>query len=235
MYPCFPHSKSNPLSSISSWDDGMLVEAARSGENLAFSELWNRYAKKISRLVKRITRNQQDADDALQETFMKAYAHLKTFDGRSRFSTWLTRIAINSALMILRQNNSHFTVSIDGYEEGEGWGAWEIADQTMNAEERYSRHEREHHLKRAIKQLSPTLRTVVEIQQRHDTSVKEIAELAGLSVAATKSRLLRARKAMRRSLSEQYDPSISTPNGRFRKINILAASSFQAAAGAFAE
>ena len=84
-------------------NDETLVAAAKTGEHQAFSELWNRHSKKTFSTMYRITRNRQDAEDALQDAFLKAYVHLKNFDGRSSFSTWLTRIAINSALMILRR------------------------------------------------------------------------------------------------------------------------------------
>jgi RNA polymerase sigma factor (sigma-70 family) len=181
-------------------NDEMLVTAARSGEHLAFSELWNRHSKMAFNTMYRITRNRQDAEDALQDAFLKAFVHLKSFDGRSAFSTWLTRIAINSALMILRKRRTHPEVSIDGCDDGESWQHWEFADRRVNTEESYEQQEREIHLKRAIHRLRPALRSVIEIQQHHDKSVKEIAEVAGISVAATKSRLLRARTMLRRSL-----------------------------------
>ena len=131
---------------------------------------------------------------------MKAYVHLKTFDGRAKFSTWLTRIAINSALMTLRRRRAHPETSMDITTDGETWQPREIADPTKDVEELYAKHERVKRLRRAICRLQPTLRNVVEIHQSSDHSVKEIAELAGLSVAATKSRLLRARAILQRTL-----------------------------------
>jgi RNA polymerase sigma factor (sigma-70 family) len=121
---------------------------------------------------------------------VKAYLHLNTFDGRAQFMTWLTRIAINSSLMILRRKRARPETSMD---IGDGdTSQWEIADQTKSVEELYTGQERVERLKRAICRLQPTLRNVVEIHQSEDRSVKEVAELAGISVAATKSRLLRA-------------------------------------------
>jgi len=131
---------------------------------------------------------------------MKAYMHLNTFDGRAKFSTWLTRIAMNSALMILRRRRAHPETSMDWSADGETWQQWEMTDKRANIEEHYARQETRRHLKRAIHRLRPALRNIIEIQQSHGSSVKEIAEAAGISVAAAKSRLLRARTVLRRSL-----------------------------------
>ena len=148
----------------------------------------------------RITRNQQDAEDALQDTFLKAFVHLNNFDGRSTFSTWLTRIAINTALMILRKKRAHPETSMEWSKDGEDWQQWETEDKRANIEEHYAQKEAERHLDRAIHLLRPSLRNIIEIQQSNCSSVKEIAEAAKISVAATKSRLLRARTVLRRSL-----------------------------------
>lgn len=181
-------------------NDERLVAAAKSGEHVAFSELWNRHSKKAFNTMYRITRNQQDAEDALQEAFLKAFVHMNTFDGRSTFSTWLTRIAINSALMILRRRRAHPETSMDWSADGETWQEWEMVDRRANTEEHYAKEESNRHLRRAIQRLRPALRDIVEMQQVHDCSVKELAEIAGVSVAATKSRLLRARTVLRRAL-----------------------------------
>lgn len=188
------------LSFLGDVNDERLVAAAKSGEHLAFSELWNRHSKKVFNAMYRITRNQQDAEDALQEAFLKTFLHLKNFDGRSTFSTWFTRIAINSALMILRKKRAHPETSMDWSPDGETWQEWEMVDRRANTEEHYTRQESQRRLRRAIHRLRPTLRDVVQMQQLHDCSVKELAEMAGVSVAATKSRLLRARTLLRRSL-----------------------------------
>jgi RNA polymerase sigma-70 factor (ECF subfamily) len=131
----------------------------------------------------RITGNREDAEDAIQDAWMKAYLHLSTFDGRAQFTTWLTRVAINSSLMILRRKRARPETSMD---IGDGnTSQWEIADQTKSVEELYTGLERVERLKRAICRLQPTLRDVVEIHQSEDRSVKEVAELVGISVAAT--------------------------------------------------
>jgi RNA polymerase sigma-70 factor (ECF subfamily) len=180
--------------------DEVLVAAAKTGNHSAFAELWTRYSNTAFKIVYRITGSRDDAEDAIQDAWMKAYMHLKTFDSRSKFSTWLTRIAINSALMILRKKRSHPETSMDWSIDGETWQQWEVADKRANIEEHYSRKETERDLKQAIHRLRPALRTIIEIQQSNDGSIKELADVAGISVAAVKSRLLRARTVLRRSL-----------------------------------
>jgi RNA polymerase sigma factor (sigma-70 family) len=180
--------------------DEDLVAAAKLRDHPAFVELWTRHSNIAFKMAYRITGNRDDAEDALQDAWMKAYMHLKTFDGRAKFSTWLARIAINSALMILRKKRSHPETSMDWSADGETWQQWEVADKRANIEEHYARKEAERHLKRAIHRLRPALRTIIEIQQADDSSLKEISKVAGISIAATKSRLLRARTVLRRSL-----------------------------------
>src|SRR3984885_7171220 len=180
--------------------DEVLVEMAKLRDHPAFAELWNRHSNTAFKVAYQITGSRDDAEDVIQDAWMKAYVHLNTFDGRAKFSTWLTRIAINSSLMILRRRRARPETSME-IADGDTWLHREIADQTKNVEELYARQERVEHLKRAICRLHPTLRNVVEIGQSNDSSIKEVAELAGLSVAATKSRLVRARKILRKALS----------------------------------
>lgn len=179
--------------------DEDLVAAAKLGDHNAFIELWTRHSNAAFKTACRIMGNRHDAEDVLQDAWMKAYRHLNTFDGRAKFSTWLTRIAINSALMTIRKRRSRPETSME-ITDGENCAQYEIADGTKNVEELYVQHERVEHLRLAICRLQPTLRNVVEIHQSDDRAVKEVAELAGISVAATKSRLLRARKVLRRAL-----------------------------------
>jgi len=180
--------------------DEDLVAAAKLRDHSAFVELWTRHSNTAFKMAYRITGNRDDAEDAIQDAWMKAYTHLNTFDGRAKFSTWLTRIAMNSALMILRKRRAHPETSMDWSVDGETWQHWEMADKRANIEEHYARKEAGRRLNRAIHRLRPALRSIIELQQTHDSSVKEIAEVAGISVAAAKSRLLRARTVLRRSL-----------------------------------
>jgi RNA polymerase sigma-70 factor, ECF subfamily len=179
--------------------DEVLVAAAKLGDHSAFTELWTRHSNTAFKMAYRITGNRDDAEDVIQDAWMKAYVHLKTFDGRAKFSTWLTRITINSALMTLRKKRAHHETRME-VTDGENWQYWEITDRTKDVEELYAGNERIGALRQAICLLRPSLRNVVEMHQFNDRSVKEVAELAGLSVAATKSRLLRARTILRRAL-----------------------------------
>jgi RNA polymerase sigma-70 factor, ECF subfamily len=180
--------------------DEVLVAAAKSGNYQAFLELWTRHTSRVFKTTYRITGNREDAEDAMQDVWMKAHLHLGAFNGRAQFTTWLTRIAINTSLMILRRRRVRSETTMD-IGDGDTWQHWDIADQTRNVEELYTGQERVERLKRAICRLQPILRNVVEIHQSEHRSVKEVAELAGISVAATKSRLLRARKILRKALS----------------------------------
>jgi RNA polymerase sigma factor (sigma-70 family) len=179
--------------------EALVVEAAKAGNHSAFEELWVRHSNTAFKSVYRIIGNRDDAEDTLQDAWMRAFVHLKTFDGRSKFSTWLTRIAINSALMVLRRKRSRPETSMDWSGDGETWQQWEVPDTSLNLEDLYLKKEAELRLKKAIERLRPTLRSVIEIQRLHDGTNKEIADAAGISVAALKSRLLRARARLRSS------------------------------------
>jgi RNA polymerase sigma-70 factor (ECF subfamily) len=187
------------LSTLGNSNDEMLVMAAKVGEQLAFSELWRRHSTRAFRIAYRIMGNRNDAEDAIQDTWMKAYMYLDTFDGRAKFSTWLTRIAINSSLMILRTQRARSETPLE-IEDDETGRIWEIADKTQNVEELYARHERVALLELAISGLRPALRDAIEFRRSQESSVKEVAENAGISISAAKSRLMRARVSLRRSL-----------------------------------
>jgi RNA polymerase sigma-70 factor (ECF subfamily) len=179
--------------------DEVLVAAAKLGDRTAFVALWERHSNRALTIAYRITKNRADAEDVIQDAWMKAYVHLQTFDGRAAFSTWITRIPINSALMTLRRRRARPETSME-ITDGEACRHWEIADKTKDVELHYVKREDAARLKRAICRLKPNLRSVVEFHQSNDRSVKEVAELAGISIAATKSRLLRARSILRRTL-----------------------------------
>jgi RNA polymerase sigma-70 factor (ECF subfamily) len=178
--------------------DEWLVLAARDGSANAFAELRARHSSKILRMTYRITRNWEDAEDALQDSFLKAFLHLNKFEGRSSFSSWVTRIAINMSLMIMRKKRANRELSIDVSDNHcESYDRWEPLDLREDPERRYARHERAELLRGAIRRLPPALRTAVELQQAQEYSVQELADSLGISLAATKSRLMRARLSMR--------------------------------------
>jgi RNA polymerase sigma-70 factor (ECF subfamily) len=180
--------------------EGRLVSAAKRGQHEAFGELCERYAKRILRTTLRVTRSHEDAEDALQDSFLSAFTHLESFDGRSSFSTWLTRIAINAALMKLRKNRSSREIPID---DPAGTGdtslRFEPADWHPNPEENCAQRERQRVVAGAVRALRPTLRRVIEIGELQELTMKETAQRLGISVAAAKGRLFHAKAVLRRS------------------------------------
>lgn len=186
-------------------DESALVSQAKAGDASAFSTLVNRYERKIYRLAKHITQNDEDAEDVLQEAFLKAYEHLDGFQGNSKFYTWIVRIAVNEALMKLRKRKSDRTVPLDEpVDTGEEMVAREIAVWEDNPEQRYSRDEMQGILDQAIQSLKPDFRTVFMLRDIEELSTEETAETLGISIPAVKSRLLRARLALREKLTRQF-------------------------------
>jgi RNA polymerase sigma-70 factor, ECF subfamily len=191
--------------SPATFDESALVARAQAGDAQAFTELVNHYERKIYRLAKHITQNDEDAEDVLQETFLKAYEHLDTFQGNSKFYTWIVRIGVNEALMKLRKRKGDRTVPLDEpVDTGEEMVAREIAVWEDNPEDRYSREEMREILDRAVESLKPDFRTVFVLRDIEEMSTEETAESLGISVPAVKSRLLRARLALREKLTRQF-------------------------------
>jgi len=175
-----------------------LVSMAKLGDGDAFVELGKLHSNRILRTIYRITRNWHDAEDALQDAMLKAFSHLKDFQEKSSFSTWLTRIAINSALMILRKKRGYYEIPFDGVDDsGDNYERWEATSPAENPESRLARKEREDLLRDAIIRLPLLLREVVELRQARGYSTREIAQALGISVPAVKSRLSRARVTLR--------------------------------------
>ncbi len=171
-----------------------LVAAARSGSSAAFAELREIYAQRVFRRLLAITKNQEDAEDALQDTFLRAYMALHTFEERSSFYSWVTRIAINSALMILRRRRMHPEVSFDSPNETEETiSGFEFKDTRPSPEHICVHRQRYACMLRSIWKLQPRLRQVIEMQMTDNYSIREIAEALEISEAAVKSRLSRAR------------------------------------------
>ncbi|HXG34624.1 MAG TPA: RNA polymerase sigma factor [Bryobacteraceae bacterium] len=186
-------------------DEEALVARAQAGDAQAFAELVERYERKIFRLARHITGNDEDAEDVLQETFLKAYENLPGFQGQSKFYTWLVRIAVNEALMKLRRRKTAKVVSLDEtIDTGEETMAREIAVWEDNPEEQYSREELRRILEEAIESLAPLYRTVFVLRDVDELSTEETAEALGISVPAVKSRLLRARLQLRDKLTRFF-------------------------------
>ena len=182
-----------------------LVQRARAGDEQAFSELVNRYERKIFRLAKNITQNEEDAEDILQETFLKAYEHLGEFQGNSKFYTWIVRIAVNESLMKLRKRKTDRTVSLDeSIDTGEEMVVREIAVWDGTPEQHYSQDELRDILEKAIDSLRPAFRTVFVLRDVEELSTEETAAVLDLSVPAVKSRLLRARLQLRERLTRFF-------------------------------
>jgi len=190
---------------LSITDEDALVTQARDGDARAFSELVRRYEGKIFRLAQHITQNREDAEDVLQETFLKAYEHLDQFQGNSKFYTWIVRIAVNQALMKLRKRKSDKSVSLDEQvDTGEDTIVREIAAWDPNPEQRYSSEELNSILDSAVQSLAPPYRAVFVLRDIEDLSTEETAEALDLSVPAVKSRLLRARLQLREKLTRYF-------------------------------
>ena len=195
-----------PTTSVpTGFDESVVVAQAKAGDQNAFSELVNRYERKIYRLAKNITRNDEDAEDVLQDAFLKAYTHLDNFKGDSKFYTWIVRIAVNEALMRLRKRKTDRSVPLDEpVELGEETVTREIVVWDDNPEQRYSQEEWRRILDEAVDGLKPDFRTVFVLRDIEELSTEETAETLGISVPAVKSRLLRARLALREKLTRQF-------------------------------
>lgn len=178
-------------------EERLLICAAQSGSTTAFAELQARYSQRIYRTILGITKNKEDAEDVFQESFLRAYVGLKRFEGRSNFYTWLTRIAINTSLMLLRKRRTHLEISFEGESEADGNHIlFKLRDTMPNPEESYERRQRHLKLLRSIQKLTPPLRKVVESRVIRECSLLETASELDITQAAVKSRLSRARKRL---------------------------------------
>ncbi len=185
-------------------DEGSLVAAARAGDLSAFEQLVSRYDGKIFRLARNITQNREDAEDVMQEAFLKSFAHLNEFQGDSRFYTWLVRITVNEALMKLRKRRPNQVPLDEAIETEEDLMPREIEDWGPTPEQRYAQTELRGILSDVIARLDPGFRIVFLLRDVEDFSTEETAQLLGLSVPAVKSRLLRARLRLRQMLNQYF-------------------------------
>ncbi len=186
-------------------EETLLVEAARSGDIGAFESLVRRYDRNVFRIAQHITQNREDAEDVVQDAFLKAYQNLGQFQGQSKFYTWLVRIAVNEALMRLRRRRPERMVSIDeDVKTEEDSMPREIADWSPNPEQQYTQAELKEILGKTIQGLPPSFRTVFVLRDVEGLSTEETASALELSVPAVKSRLLRARLQLRERLNKYF-------------------------------
>ena len=182
--------------------DAALVEAARRHDPDAFEEIVTRYGPRIFRLARNITRNREDAEEVSQDSFARAFLHVDTFRGDSRFSTWLSSIAINQALMKLRarrRRELHY-VCPDTREDAQFRA--EVADGTPTPEQQYSQKELQRILASAMEELPLASREVLQLREVEERSTAETARILGLSISAVKSRMLRGRQKLRQALTK---------------------------------
>jgi RNA polymerase sigma-70 factor (ECF subfamily) len=186
-------------------DELTLVQAARKGDVGAFGELVKRYDRNVFRIALHITQNREDAEDVVQDAFLKAYENLGQFQGQSKFYTWLVRIAVNEALMKLRRRRPERMVSLDQeVQTEEDSMPREVADWSPNPEQLYNQGELRDILGKTIQGLPPSFRTVFVLRDVEGLSTEETAQALDLSVPAVKSRLLRARLQLRERLNRYF-------------------------------
>ena len=216
-------------SSCDAAGDEELVGAAKSGDESAFEILVKRQEGKIFRVAFRYTRVREDAEDIVQETFQKAFVHLQKFEGKSSFSTWLTRIAINEALMSLRRRRTLHEVPADDSSGDHGTTpGLDLADASPDPEANYLQKEEARIVSAAIRHLRPGMRRAVELRELGDLSTEETARRMGLSVAAIKGRVFHARKELGRALRRHVRPH-RTPEATLRRSSVMTQATRKAA------
>jgi len=191
-------------------EEMQLVRRAKRGDDQAFEELVRRYDRNVFRIAQHITQNREDAEDVVQEAFLKAYRNLAKFQEQSKFYTWLVRIAVNEALMKLRRRKPERTVSLDEEVKTEDDSLpREVADWSPNPEQMYNQAELREILTRTIQGLPSGFRTVFVLRDVEGLSTEETAEALELSIPAVKSRLLRARLQLRERLNRFFQKKAS--------------------------
>ena len=179
-----------------------LLSEARSGNGQAFGELCLRYSGMLSQRIFQIVRHQEDAEDVLQETFLKAYQHLQTFRGTCSFSTWLVAIGTNVSLMLLRRRKTLRKNTCDVVAEDGETLVMEWRDTALDPEQRYMMYQTSQKVNHAVRRLSPQLRNLLEMYYKRELRLKDVAKIVGVSEGAAKSRILRARHMLRRALNK---------------------------------
>ncbi|HUL15137.1 MAG TPA: sigma-70 family RNA polymerase sigma factor [Terriglobales bacterium] len=216
-----------PCLSPEEWDirkmERRLIAAALEGDANAFAKLCAASTPAILSSLLRITNNREDAEDALQDALLQAFSNLPRFQGKSRFSTWLTRVAINSALMLLRKKRCRREVfTLDDNSNEISPRPWEPVDCDPNPEDSLVLSERKRVVHEAVRALRPSIRHAVQLMQLEEHSVSEAAEKMGISIAAAKGRMFHARAALRKSVRLKRIGRAADP-GSVRPFPMIAA------------
>jgi RNA polymerase sigma-70 factor (ECF subfamily) len=206
-------SPASPPGVAAGVSDEVLVERARAKDEAAFEELVGRYDDKLYRLAMRFVRNETDAQEILQDAFLSAWRNLPAFEGRAQFGSWMYRVTVNAALMLLRSRNRHPEVTVDDVEptalnnavaEG-GQSMRGSADWSQRADEQLQSQEMRAHIQASVDSLPEGLRTVFLLRDVEELSTEDTAEMLGLSVPAVKTRLHRARLALRVAIGRYFE------------------------------
>jgi RNA polymerase sigma-70 factor, ECF subfamily len=198
-------------------ENAALVAAAKAGGTRAFELLVERHERRIFLLAQRITRNREDAEDVVQQSFQKAFIHLKKFEGDSLFSTWLTRIAINEALMLLRRKRGSREVPIEeSSTKSETDVSLDFPDSSPNPEDSCLQRERERILSAGMNELTPGIRQAIELRELSELSTEETARVMGLSVAAVKGRVFHGRRKLLQMLKRSVKSTRTYGNQALR-------------------
>jgi len=183
--------------------DATLVAAAKRGDPRAFEKLVLRYKRRVFAMAQRITNNHEDAEDVVQNSFHKVFLHLGKFQEKSQFSTWLTRIAMNEAFMLLRRRRGVLEVLPENTDDAPDSASTPFVDQRPSPEESCWRRERSRLLTKAINQLGPKTRTAILLRNIEERSLEETAEILGTSIGVVKSRLFQGRRKLRGTLNPE--------------------------------
>jgi RNA polymerase sigma-70 factor (ECF subfamily) len=191
-------------------EDGFLV-AAKRGDSAAFEMLCKQSASTVFHIARRMMRSKEDAEDVVQESFQMAFIHLKSFKGGSRFPTWLSRIAINAALMKLRRKRHLRDVPLDQSTEAEEPSLrHDVEDQSPNPEELYAQQERQWILFQAMNGLTPGIRKAIELRELGERSTEETAQIMGISASAVKTRVFHGRRKLRAKLKNYLGSALTS-------------------------
>jgi RNA polymerase sigma-70 factor (ECF subfamily) len=184
-------------------EDALLVTAAKARDTRAFELLVERHERKIFLLAQRITRNREDAEDVVQQSLQKAFVHLKKFEGKSLFCTWLARITINQALMLLRRKHrSHEVPSEVSSTKTESSMPLDFRDPAPNPEDSCLDREQQQILCAALNKLRPGIRRAIELRDLDELSIGDTARVMGVSVTAVKARVFQGRRKLRETLRQ---------------------------------